>query len=217
MLFTVEGNIGAGKSTLLTRLMKEQLFSRKHIVAFEPIDEWMNVTPGGNQSLFEMYYQDKAKHGFMFQMFALQTRMEHIDNIFRSDPDKIIICERTHLTDCEIFAKMLYNNKLMTDAEYYVYRKWYDFCVSRFIKQVDGIIYLQASPSTCMERIQKRNRTGEENISIDYITDLHECHESWILKNTGTPACIINGEVGEEELDIDAIVTFVHTLAAYMS
>jgi thymidylate kinase len=38
-------------------------------------------------------------------------------------------------------------------------------------------IYLRSSPSRCLERINYRGRTNEMNITLDYITDIHNLHE----------------------------------------
>lgn len=43
-----------------------------------------------------------------------------------------------------------------------------------------AIVYLKCSPELCLQRIKKRNRKGEESISIDYIQKVHERHEAWI-------------------------------------
>jgi thymidylate kinase len=39
------------------------------------------------------------------------------------------------------------------------------------------MIYIQVPPSICMERIKNRSRKGEENITIDYLLELHERYE----------------------------------------
>ncbi len=36
-----------------------------------------------------------------------------------------------------------------------------------------AIIYLKTDPSTCLERIQQRQRHGENNITLEYLTKLH--------------------------------------------
>lgn len=214
MLFTIEGNIGAGKSTLLKKLEGE-CFEKKHVVLYEPIDEWMNVKPEGpdSLSLFEKYYADKERYGFMFQMFALQTRVNHLLHTITKNPDAIIICERTHFTDSNIFAKMLAKKNIMDKTEYFVYRSWYDDCNARLVGLVKGAIYLRASPPTCMTRIAKRDRGGEENISIDYIKTLHELHEEWLMHGNecaGMPVCVIDGNVDADAIDLSKIVSFVN-------
>ena len=216
MLFSLEGNIGCGKSTLLQRL-KEINLPLDHIVLYEPVEEWLNFHPDGpdSPSIFEKYYNDKKRHGFLFQMYVLQTRINHLIRAVQENPNKIIICERTHLTDCEIFAKMLVRDNIMDAAEYYVYKSWSDHCISLLENIVKGVVYLRADVATCMTRIAKRNRNGEDNISVHYIKTLHELHDEWLLAAYGgPPVLVVNGNVEEEQVDLESIVKFITTAAS---
>lgn len=182
MVFFIEGNIGAGKSTLLKKL--EECNANINVI-YEPVDSWMNMkAPGSSESLFELYYKDKARYGFMFQMVALQSRIAHIirvtEEATKVNENTIIVCERSFLTDHEIFAKMLHNQKIMSDEEYYVYKMWYDFFIELLKPIVHGIIYLRTSPETCYKRMQQRNRHGEEGVKLEYLQELHEQHENWL-------------------------------------
>lgn len=46
----------------------------------------------------------------------------------------------------------------------------------------DGYIYLCTSPGVCMQRIDTRQRDGEERISMEYLQNLHEKHHNWLSK-----------------------------------
>ena len=43
-----------------------------------------------------------------------------------------------------------------------------------------SIIYVNTEPSICIERIQKRSRTGETNIKLDYLINLDKYHKDMI-------------------------------------
>ena len=62
---------------------------------------------------------------------------------------------------------------------------------------VDGMIYLRTSTDRCLERIQKRNRKGEENIDMDYLEILEDAHEEMIDKAIaqGIPVLILDGDL----------------------
>ena len=45
----------------------------------------------------------------------------------------------------------------------------------------DVIVYLRTSPEIALTRIRKRNRQGEEDLSLDYLTKLHSYYDSWLL------------------------------------
>lgn len=210
-LFPVEGSIGAGKTTML-KAIEDLKFDKKHVVVYEQVDDWMNMRASPNdKSLFELYYEDKKRYGFTFQMYALQTRFQHLLEIMQQHRDAIIICERCFLTDCEIFAKMLHDQGYISPNEFCVYRKWYDFIMSIVKPNISGIIYLQVHPDVCAERIKKRNRKGEDGIDIDYLRNLHAQHESW-LQNTTDPCkynvCVIDGNKGYP--DLTKLVDFIN-------
>jgi deoxyadenosine/deoxycytidine kinase len=210
MIITVEGNIGAGKTSLLYELENAK-FAKEHIVAYEPVDDWLNVKidhhASDSKSLFELYYMDKQKYGFAFQMYALQTRFKHLVKLMNEHPDKIIIMERCHLTDSEIFAKMLYSQGYMSPMEYHVYKSWYDFTSSIIQPNIAGVIYLRVSSPLCVERICERNRDGEGNIDMSYIKRLHQLHEEWLA--TDDTVCIIDGNANNMSWDIEKIRRYI--------
>ena len=210
-IFPLEGSIGAGKTTLLKQL-ETTVFHKKHKIVYEQVDDWMNLrTHPKEPSLFELYYQDKQRYGFTFQMYALQTRFQHLLEIMEEHNDAIIICERCFLTDCEIFAKMLHDQQYINDTEFCVYKKWYDFIMTIVQPDISGIIYLQVQPNVCAQRIKKRSRKGEENIDLVYLTNLHEQHENW-LRNPVNPCKykvhVVDGS--NETTDIKGIVDFIY-------
>jgi deoxyadenosine/deoxycytidine kinase len=212
MLVFLEGSIGSGKSTLLSKLE-----ARGHTVIYEPVDAWMNmrVNPT-SESLFDLYYKDKKRYGFMFQMVALQSRIAHINEIISrqasTSNDTILICERSFFTDHQVFAKMLHEEIIITDEEYYVYKMWYDYLLTLINPKVSGIIYLKASPEVCMSRIIKRNRKGEEGIDLEYLVRLDRQHENWLVNEPpNLPVHVIDGNV--EDLDVTQdLVDFLDTL-----
>lgn len=69
------------------------------------------------------------------------------------------------------------------------------------------IVYLRASPETCLERIQKRHRSEEESISLDYLHTLHERHEEWLIKrnsaNLSIPILVVDANQTKERVYID--------------
>lgn len=208
-----DGNIGSGKTTLI-KFFENAKFTREHVVVLEPVDEWMKVSSGATQSLFEKYYNDKKRYGFLFQMFALETRVKRMYAAIKENPGKIIICERSHLTDCYVFAQMLMQDNLMEQQEYDVYKSWFEMARTLMDEHIKGIVYLRASPQTCLGRIFKRMRKGEERISYDYIDTLHGLHERWLMDSDNTlPVCVIDANVDENEIQHDAIYQFVNMIA----
>lgn len=211
-IFTVEGVVGAGKTSFLNALQTAK-FSKPHIVVLEPVDEWMNLRLDGadQPSIFEKFYNDKERYGFMFQLYALHTRIKQIIEIHAANPDAIIFCERSYLSDKYIFAQLLKEMNLLTNDEHYVYLLWHDLS-TRISPKLDGVIYINTEPSICVSRILQRQRKGEEKISFDYINNLHRLHEQ-LAKSVDIPVCMINGNIHSNSIDyqtevIDKVVEF---------
>lgn len=208
MIVTIEGSIGSGKSTLLSKL-KDASFCKPHRVVFEPIDEWLGAkADGDNKSLFEHFYMEMKRYGFMFQMYTLKSRFEHMMKCLNKDTDEILIFERSHQTDREIFAKMLKRSGVISEAEYYVYESWFE-CVEHVLHGViKGMVYLRVDCDVCLERIIKRNRKGESNMKIEYLRDLEEMHENWLLQKPNVLTIDGNGE----SCDVNAIINYINNL-----
>jgi deoxyadenosine/deoxycytidine kinase len=58
---------------------------------------------------------------------------------------------------------------------------------------VHRVIYLRTQPEVVYKRVKSHNRTGETGITLEYITDLHEAHNSWLKTTTDFRVTIIDG------------------------
>ena len=73
---------------------------------------------------------------------------------------------------------MLYDTGFIEEIEYTIYIKW--FSEFEEYSKLDQIVYIKTDPEVCRDRINKRNRKGEENIPLSYLQDCHVYHENWI-------------------------------------
>ena len=191
-IFSIEGNIGSGKSSLIEFLKNTNTeLEFKFYYLEEPVSVWNEIKDLSGVTILEKYYKDPKKYAFSFQMMAYITRLSSIKKkISELPPDSILFTERSVFTDREIFAKMLYDSKHIEEVEYLIYLKWFD---EFKIIDLDGIIYIQTTPELCHQRIDKRNRKGEESIPLSYLTDCHKYHETWINATSTTPVLFIDG------------------------
>ncbi len=180
MIFTVEGNIGSGKTTLISQI-KSLKFDRPHIVVFEKVDEWSTLKDNEGFDILSLFYKDKAKYSYIFQSYVLFSRLHHLLETIKLNPNHIIICERCHLTDLYVFAKSLYELKDINDIEWKVYNMWHQQLRDMVNIKIDGCIFVNTSPEVCYERIKKRSRTGESGIPLDYLSLLHDKHVDWLI------------------------------------
>ena len=82
----------------------------------------------------------------------------------------------------KVFVRAVHEANWMNEMEISIYDSWFDPVVSCLPGLIpDGFIYLRASPDTCHQRMKLRKRAEEGGVSLDYLRDLHEKHESWLF------------------------------------
>lgn len=147
----------------------------------EPVALWNQICDKDGVNILTNLYKDIRANAFKFQMMAYISRLSLLRNAVKNPKIKLIITERSVETDRNVFAKMLYDAGDISHDEFQIYTMWFD----EFLTDVplSGIVYINASPSVCMERIDKRARVGE-TIHSDYIQRCHDYHETWIRAKT---------------------------------
>ena len=198
-LFTIEGNLGAGKSTLVKILKSHLGYHPKYTFLQEPVQEWIETTDSDGSNILELFYKNKARWSYSFQMNAFITKQKLLEQIHltsTSNP-QIILSERSAETDRECFSKLLHQEGNISELEWKLYDNWYTWLMNKMPIKTNGIIYLRCTPETSIQRIHKRNRLGENNISFDYLDKLFQQHEKW-LGNTKIPVLTINVDTSFE-------------------
>ncbi len=184
IIVSIDGNIGSGKSTFI-KILKQRLSSEQVGFAAEPVDVWTSVSDKDGNNILQCFYEDKNRWSYTFQNFAYITRLMELDQIRkRPSSRKIIITERSVLTDRHVFAKMLHESGCMNELEMKIYRHWYDY----FNIDVAHTIYIKTDVVNCVSRIKQRGREAERNISEEYLTSLETEHDNWLLNDD---RCII--------------------------
>ena len=179
-IVSFEGNIGAGKTTLLNKLEKENT-DPDIVFLREPVDEWEKISING-VTMISKFYADPEKYSFAFQIMAFTTRLKLLKEIIKNHPNvKLIICERSLEADNEIFARMLYHDGLMDQYMYLIYKNHFNNSIEKEYK-LSGMIYIETPPAECFNRITKRNREGEDKITITYLEKCHKYHLDWLKR-----------------------------------
>jgi len=206
-IFTVEGTIGAGKTTFLERLQREW---PEATILLEPVGTWMSIQDKDGTSLLDHFYADKKRWSYTFQTAAFLTRILDMEKVLEdtsssssssSSKPRIVITERSVLTDRHVFAAMLHRNGDMTDMEHELYLRWYERYASKI--PIKGILYLATDPTTAMERIAKRGREAEAGIPRAYMEDIDSQHRLW-LSETSLPIYTLAANEGYDTAALKA-------------
>ena len=207
-IFSIEGNIGSGKSTLIRCLKK---INKDIIFVLEPVDEWATITDLKGENILTKFYRNQSKYSFSFQMMAYISRLSKLKKVVAQNPNAIIITERSILTDKNVFAKMLYDDKHIEEVDYTIYLKWFD----EFIEDVTqtGFIYIKSYPHICMQRVEKRNRSGEV-IALSYLERCHQYHENWLAYEKNI--LLLDGNVEFKE-DTEVLIQWNKKICEFIS
>lgn len=235
-IISIEGNIGSGKSTLLKNFKESVLNEnvnvnineRKKIIFLqEPVDQWLEIKDKNGKDALQNFYENPTKYSFAFQMMAYISRLSLLKKCVEENPDAIIITERCLYTDRYVFAKMLYDDGKLDEIEYQIYLKWFNDFID--LIKIQKTVYLKTCPTICHMRINKRQRDGEDNISIDYLQNCHKYHQDMIKnmydnsdtdKNEGindaNNLLIINSDIDYSE-NTDIMSTWINNIFDFIN
>jgi len=192
MLIGVAGMVGSGKSTL-TRALAAR-FGLQH--ALESVDEhnpWLErFYAGGVEAMRET--------ALNLQLHFLATRFESMRRMRGTGGSWIL--DRTWYEDAEIFARGHYDEGLMTEPEWELYRSLYaELLHSPSARPPRLLVYLHAPLDVIVARIQRRGRPKERETSDEYWTALHARYESWIARFRACP--VLSLDVRDYDLVAD--------------
>ncbi|MBI3097567.1 MAG: deoxynucleoside kinase [Planctomycetes bacterium] len=164
MFIGVAGIIGAGKSTFTQQLAEHLGFE----AAYEPVEKNVYLAD---------FYRDMRRWGAMMQIYLLAKRFEqHQQIVWSSGPG--VVQDRTIYEDT-IFAQMLADSGHIDARDYATYRSLFEM-MKRFLAYPDVIVYLRVHPEVAHGRIQKRARSVENTITMDYLLKLNAGYEKFV-------------------------------------
>ncbi|MBM3920631.1 MAG: deoxynucleoside kinase [Sphingomonadales bacterium] len=169
MHIAIAGNIGAGKTTLTHLLAKHY--------------DWeMQLEDMDDNPYISDFYEDMQRWSFNLQLYFLNTRWKHIQDIRKGK--KTVIQDRTIYEDAHIFAPNLHAMGLMSTRDFENYNSLFEN-ISQQINPPDLLIYLRAGIPKLVHQIQMRGRDYEDAIRLDYLKRLNERYEAWISEYKG--------------------------------
>lgn len=198
---SVEGLIGAGKSTLI-RVIQERGLLGDVFVHGEDLDLWRAIpTPTGPANILDNFYKNPKDNSYLFQSTVTQTMALRYSNC--AEPNRVRLHDRSLESCFHVFAQLLYQDGLMSSSELGSLKIWYDHVHTHFPAKLFAIIYVDTPPEVAFERIQRRNRVEELDMSLEYLVKLQGVHESWLEKVRDTGSSIIirlNGDCPPQDI-----------------
>ena len=191
MLIGVAGMVGTGKTTL-ARALAERFGLQMALESVDADNPWLESFYGGPDEM--RAYALQLQLHFLATRFASMRRMRGLGGSW--------VLDRTWYEDAEIFARGLYEQALMTSAEWMLYRQLYaELLYSPAARPPRLLIYLHAPLDTVLERIATRGRPKEKDTSPEYWAALHARYEQWIAQFRHCP--VLPLDVREYDLVAD--------------
>ena len=215
IVISLDGNIGAGKTTLLKKLdyyiKSFSKYSNEISIISEPVHIWEQT------GILKEFYNDKKKYAGSFQYFVLNTLINELQlemDKYKESKLHIIITERSLESTRWVFAKMLYDDGFINNVEMNMYLYLYNLIDNKYLP--NATIYLNTKYDTCNDRIEKRNRDGESNISIEYLQKCEYYYNNMINSNK-IPILNIDGNISNESDNItnqicEQIIRFIYSI-----
>ncbi|MEI8009752.1 MAG: deoxynucleoside kinase [Candidatus Nitrotoga sp.] len=171
----VEGPIGAGKTSLAERLAK-------HYGANTLLEK-----PEENPFLTR-FYKNPARYALPTQLFFLFQRIDEMRDLAQMD-----LFHASTVADYLFDKDTLFARLNLNDDEFTLYQNIYQNLVPQTTVP-DLVIYLQASPETLFERVNKRATPYERQMSNTYLASLAQAYSDFFYHYSAAPVFIVNSE-----------------------
>lgn len=215
-MYIVEGNIGAGKSTFLSLVAKHAPYIS---VVLEPLQHWQRQAHG--QSLLTNFMNNPRRWSYTMETLTMMCRVkDHLQE--QANPHPCRIMERSIYSGHYVFALAGYESGFMSELEWQMYSQWYEFLIPSKCRPPYGFIYLKTDASVAYDRINKRQREGEHEITLDYLTVLDKKHDDFLLAKKNVlaglvPVPVLTIDVSEEfERDMNRFKEILFSIEEFM-
>lgn len=171
----IEGVLGVGKTTF-AKMLAHDLSAR---IILEEVE---------NNPFLEKFYKNMKIYALQTQLFFLLNRVAQLESLKQLD-----LFQKTIVSDYLIEKDRIFAYITLDENELTIYEKIYNvLAIEKKLIKPDLVIYLQASIDVLLERIKKRGRSFEKNISKDYIFNLLQAYNHFFAHYNSTPLVIVN-------------------------
>jgi len=171
----VEGPIGVGKTTLARAIS-------------EASGAALMLEESDANPFLPRFYENAERYALPAQLFFLFQRIDQVAALNQSD-----LFRRATIADFMLEKDPLFARLNLKDEELRLYEQIYSHLKPQ-APQPDLVIYLQATPETLVDRVQRRGVAYEKNIPDAYLAGLAETYTRFFYQYTGAPLLIVNSD-----------------------
>ena len=168
----VDGPIGVGKTTLVEMLTRR----------FDGVKVLEDV----ENPFLDDFYKDRPGSAFQTELYFLLSRFKQQQDVVQRE-----LFERLVVSDYSFQKNRVFAYLNLTDDELMLFDKLYNLLEPQ-VPEPDVVLYLVADLDTCMERIKKRGRSFEKEISTDYMSELLDAYNHYYHYYERTPLLVLD-------------------------
>lgn len=168
----IEGPIGVGKTTLARRLAR-------HLGAREILEDVDNPYLGD-------FYAGRLGAAFRCQMWFLLMRHAQLRQLQQPE-----LFTQATVSDYFIHKDRIFAYLNLDQPDLDAYERVFA-ALAADLPRPDVVIYLQASDEVLRQRIDKRGRNVEREITSEYVSDVNRAYNHFFFHYTETPLLVVN-------------------------
>jgi deoxyguanosine kinase len=169
----LEGPIGVGKTTLAQVLARE-------------LNARLMLEEGEQNPFLARFYEDPEKYAIPVQLYFLLTRYNQQRELLQRP-----LLEQATVADY-LFAKdRIFANLNLAPDELVLYEQVYKLLDSKMAKP-DLVVYLLARIDVLAERLRRRNRDFERDISYEYLERVSTAYRDFFFYYDEAPLLVVD-------------------------
>ena len=172
-MIVIEGVVGSGKTALIEIMIEKGYYPFSNIIE--------------ENEILDKFYYNRSKYAFILQVYFLNKRFEYIK---LAEGMKNVVMDRSIYGDL-IFAKILKQNKELTNEEYAVLLELQKNML-QYIKKPKLLIYLDISTEKAIKQISQRGRIYEQEVERDYWSRLNKEYQEYFNNYDLSPILKVN-------------------------
>ncbi|XP_031560645.1 deoxyguanosine kinase-like isoform X2 [Actinia tenebrosa] len=166
-LIILEGNIGVGKTTLACQLARK-------------LDYKLFLEPTTKNPYLAKFYEDPKRYALKLQLWIFRQRFRMYIKAAKHllETGQGVLLDRSVFSDC-VFADVNFQEGSISEEGYQYYNELKTKAL-RAVPVPHILIYIDASPETCNERIHGRGRDFEGGIPLAYLRGLDKAYKNML-------------------------------------
>lgn len=151
-------------------------------------------------NLLDLLYKNPDRFAMPFQDYVTLTMLKHH---IKPTSKPVKLMERSIFSARYCFVEKMLRSNMIHESMYHVLQEWYDFIHEHHQIHCDLVVYLRTTPEVAHGRVKLRARDEESCVPIQYLSDLHDLHERWLIHGEfyrPAPVHVIDANLGLDKI-----------------